>query len=90
MFYIELFLVKLSRIWLNLEWQVSNSILTALDDSTSINHIAFFQSAAHGGEPCSQFKAYALAHKGKAMADVAYNPEDPPSAYSNESIHSRL
>ena len=34
--------------------------------------------------------AYALAHKGKATSDVAYNPEDPPSAYSNESIHSRL
>ena len=34
--------------------------------------------------------AYALAHKGKATSDVAYNPEDPPSAYSNESVHSRL
>ena len=34
--------------------------------------------------------AYALAHKGKVTSDVAYNPEDPPSAYSNESIHSRL
>ena len=34
--------------------------------------------------------AYALAHKGKATFDVAYNPEDPSSAYSNESIHSRL
>ena len=34
--------------------------------------------------------AYALAHKGKATADVAYNLEDPPSAYSNESIHSCL
>ena len=34
--------------------------------------------------------AYALVHKGKVTADVAYNPEDPPSAYSNESIHSRL
>ena len=34
--------------------------------------------------------AYALAHKGKVTTDVAYNPEDPPSAYSNESIHSRL
>ena len=31
-----------------------------------------------------------MAHKGKATSDVAYNPEDPPSAYSNESIHSRL
>ena len=34
--------------------------------------------------------AYALAHKGKVMADVAYNPEDPPSAYNNESVHSYL
>jgi len=29
-------------------------------------------------------------NEGKATFDVAYNPEDPPSAYSNESIHSRL
>ena len=34
--------------------------------------------------------AYAVAHKGKATSDVAYNPEYPLSAYSNESIHSRL
>ena len=34
--------------------------------------------------------AYALAHKGKATSDVAYNPERPPSAYSNKSIHSCL
>ena len=27
---------------------------------------------------------------GKAMFDVAYNPEDPPLAYSNESVHSHL
>jgi hypothetical protein len=33
--------------------------------------------------------AYAMAHKGKAMSDVAYNPEDPPEAYTNASIHSR-
>ena len=45
---------------------------------------------AHGGEPCSQFMAYALAHKGKATTDVAYSPEDPPSTYTNESIHSCL
>jgi hypothetical protein len=31
-----------------------------------------------------------LAHKGKATSDVDYNPEDPPSAYTNETIHSRL
>ena len=34
--------------------------------------------------------AYALAHNRKATFDVAYNPEDPPLAYSNESIHSCL
>ncbi|TVU24501.1 hypothetical protein EJB05_26943, partial [Eragrostis curvula] len=50
-------------------------------------------SAAHGGQPCSQFKAFALAHKGKATSDVDFNPEDPPpplSAYSNATIHSRI
>ena len=34
--------------------------------------------------------AYDLAHKGKATSDIAYNPKDPPSAYSNESVHSHL
>ena len=34
--------------------------------------------------------AYALAHKGKTTADVAYYPKDPPSAYNNEFVHSRL
>ena len=34
--------------------------------------------------------AYALAHKGKATADIAYNPEDLPLVYSNESVHSHL
>ena len=31
-----------------------------------------------------------MAHKGKVTSDVAYNQEDPPSAYSNESVHSCL
>jgi hypothetical protein len=35
-------------------------------------------------------KAWALAHKGKATSDVDYNPEDPPSVYSNAIVHSRL
>jgi len=35
--------------------------------------------------------AYALAHKGKATApDLTYNPEDPPEAYTNTSVHSKL
>ena len=34
---------------------------------------------------------YALAHKGKATAlDLTYNPEDPPEAYTNTSVHSKL
>ena len=45
---------------------------------------------AHGGEPCSQFMAYALAHKGKAMSDVDYNPKDGPEAYNNATVHNRL
>ena len=31
-----------------------------------------------------------MAHKGKATSDVDYNSEDPPSAYSNATVHSRL
>ena len=34
--------------------------------------------------------AYATAHKGKATSDVAYNSADPPEAYSNPSIHTRI
>jgi len=48
------------------------------------------QSASHGGAPVSQFEAWAMAHKGKATSDVHYNPEDPPEAYSNSSVHTRL
>jgi hypothetical protein len=31
-----------------------------------------------------------MAHKDKAMSDVSYNPEDPPEAYTNTSVHTRL
>ena len=31
-----------------------------------------------------------MAHKGKATSDVDYNPKDPPSAYTNETVHNRL
>lgn len=48
------------------------------------------QSAAHDGRPCPQFKAYVLAHKGKATANIDYNPNDGPEAFSNPSIHSKL
>jgi len=31
-----------------------------------------------------------MAHKGKAMSDVDYNPEDGFEAYNNATVHSRL
>ncbi|TVU13163.1 hypothetical protein EJB05_40695, partial [Eragrostis curvula] len=58
--------------------------------SQSLNQYAKKWSAAHGGQPCGQFMAFALAHKGKAESEVSFNPEDPPSAYSNATVHSRI
>jgi hypothetical protein len=34
--------------------------------------------------------AYDMAHKGKATFDVSYNPEDPPEAYSNLTVYTRI
>jgi len=31
-----------------------------------------------------------MAHKGRATSDVSYNPVDPPEAYSNPSVHTRI
>ena len=31
-----------------------------------------------------------MAHKGKATSDVSFNLEDPPEAYTNLSVHSRI
>jgi hypothetical protein len=52
--------------------------------------LVFLQSASNGGQPCSIFSAYAMAHKGKATSDVTYNPDDGPEAYNNPAIYSRL
>ncbi|RLN30578.1 uncharacterized protein C2845_PM05G20530 [Panicum miliaceum] len=46
-------------------------------------------SAAHG-PALPPVQAWAMAHKGKETSDVTYNPEDPPEAYSNPTIHSLL
>ena len=40
--------------------------------------------------PCCQVQAYCLAHKGKATSDVTFNMQDPPEAYNNASVLSRL
>jgi hypothetical protein len=53
------------------------------------NHLVVFLAVVvTGGQPCSQFKEWA--HKGKATSDVDYNPEDPPLAYINATIHNHL
>jgi hypothetical protein len=31
-----------------------------------------------------------MAHKGKAMSDVSCNPKDPPEAYSNPTVYTRI
>jgi hypothetical protein len=55
------------------------------------NHLAIFLTIGVTWWPALQpVEGWALAHKGKAMSDVDYNPEDPPSAYSNATIYSRL
>ncbi|TVU26464.1 hypothetical protein EJB05_29012, partial [Eragrostis curvula] len=57
----------------------------------TIDDYAARWSRAHGGQPCPPLKAWAMAHKGKATSpEVDYNPEDPPEAYSNATVHSRL
>ncbi|XP_039841357.1 uncharacterized protein LOC120701319 [Panicum virgatum] len=47
-------------------------------------------SSSHEGQECPPFLGWALARKGKATSNVTYNPDDPPSAYSNPSVHSRI
>jgi hypothetical protein len=31
-----------------------------------------------------------MAHKGKVTSDVSYNLEDPPEAYSNPTVYTRI
>jgi hypothetical protein len=31
-----------------------------------------------------------MAHKSKAMSDISFSQTDPPEAYSNPSIHTRI
>ena len=31
-----------------------------------------------------------MSHKGKATSAVSYKPEDPPEAYTNPSVHTRI
>jgi hypothetical protein len=50
------------------------------------------QSQVHENQPCSELQAYGIADKGKAKAkaDVTFNVDDPPEAYINPTIQSRI
>ena len=48
------------------------------------------QSESHEDQECNDFQAYCMAHKGRAMSNVSYNPADPPEAYSNPSVHMHI
>jgi hypothetical protein len=52
--------------------------------------MSFSQSASHAGQECTTFMAYAMTHKGKATSDISYNLEDPPEAYNNPTIYTRI
>jgi hypothetical protein len=52
--------------------------------------LVFSLSVSHGGQHCSIFSAYAMAHKDRATSGVAYNLEDGPEAYINPAVYSRL
>lgn len=49
----------------------------------------FLQSQAHDGVECPEFVGWAMAHKSKA-SEATYDPNDPPSSYSNPSVYSRI
>ena len=48
------------------------------------------QLSSHEGQECTPFMGWVMARKSKAASNVTYNPDDPPSAYSNPSVHSRI
>lgn len=55
------------------------------------NHLLVFsQEAAHPGQEIGPLGAYALSKKGKVTADITYSPDDPPEAYTNSTVHSRI
>nr|CAB3472403.1 unnamed protein product [Digitaria exilis] len=47
-------------------------------------------SAAHGNRDCPQFKAWCLAHMGKATDDIDYSEDTPDSAFTNPTIPPRV
>jgi hypothetical protein len=56
----------------------------------STHLVVFLQLVSHGGQPCSIFSVYAMAHKGNMTSDITYNLEDRPKAYINPTVQSRL
>ena len=54
-----------------------------------MNLLFCLQSRSHGGAECPEFVGWAMAHQKKAT-QASYDPENPPSAYSNPSVYSRI
>ena len=48
------------------------------------------QEATYPRQDIGPLGAYALSKKGKAIADITYSSDDPPKAYTNSTIHSRI
>ncbi|TVU06362.1 hypothetical protein EJB05_49571, partial [Eragrostis curvula] len=91
--------------WCDPEWQKSHKACRERrlkmpgpahhQGNRTLDDYAARWSQAHGGQPSPppppRLKAWPMAHKGKAtLPEVNYNPEDPPEAYSNATVHSRL
>ena len=78
------------RIQTSMGTRIDLSIVTLSSVWFLIIVLSFSQSASHSGQACSDFQAWCMAHKGKATSDVTFNLEDPPEAYTNPSVHSRI
>jgi hypothetical protein len=57
---------------------------------SNTHFVVFLQSQVHENQPRNELQAYGIAHKGKAKADVTFNVDDPPEAYSNSTIQSHI
>ncbi|TVU45808.1 hypothetical protein EJB05_05311 [Eragrostis curvula] len=74
------------------DFHVARNVRIKRDDAVTmtLTKEEYLQALHHGGEEINTFEAFALSHKGKATAEIHYNPEDPPEVYSNPRAYSRL
>nr|CAB3470875.1 unnamed protein product [Digitaria exilis] len=95
----EDFLKKMVDKWCSPEWQERHNIHrdrrlkmagpSHHQGSRDLTRYAKTWSAAHGNRDCPQFKAWCLAHMGKATDDIDYSEDTPDSAFTNPTIPPR-